>query len=99
MASTPASRASSIRSEEHTSELQSPCNLVCRFLLEKKNTTSPVRIQKRIPIAPLPSLQIPSGIGLYEGIIAPRPQAFYFFFNDTATTEIYTLSLHNALPI
>src|SRR5256885_9747664 len=32
----------SSRSEEHTSELQSPCNLVCRLLLEKKNniTTS-----------------------------------------------------------
>src|SRR2546426_8814282 len=34
------------RSEEHTSELQSPCNLVCRLLLEKKkkhtqNTTRP----------------------------------------------------------
>src|SRR2546426_1248514 len=27
------------RSEEHTSELQSPCNLVCRLLLEKKNNT------------------------------------------------------------
>src|SRR5256885_9208744 len=31
---TPSRRAS--RSEEHTSELQSPCNLVCRLLLEKK---------------------------------------------------------------
>src|SRR2546426_8215204 len=29
------------RSEEHTSELQSPCNLVCRLLLEKKNSKSP----------------------------------------------------------
>src|SRR5256885_11460054 len=28
------------RSEEHTSELQSPCNLVCRLLLEKKNNTA-----------------------------------------------------------
>src|SRR5256885_2582260 len=28
--------AVTIRSEEHTSELQSPCNLVCRLLLEKK---------------------------------------------------------------
>src|SRR5256885_3073111 len=28
------------RSEEHTSELQSPCNLVCRLLLEKKNNAS-----------------------------------------------------------
>src|SRR5256885_8528849 len=29
-----------VRSEEHTSELQSPCNLVCRLLLEKKKTQS-----------------------------------------------------------
>src|SRR5688500_19071466 len=29
-------RLASSRSEEHTSELQSPCNLVCRLLLEKK---------------------------------------------------------------
>src|SRR5256885_3096513 len=28
-----------VRSEEHTSELQSPCNLVCRLLLEKKKGT------------------------------------------------------------
>src|ERR1022692_4652062 len=28
------------RSEEHTSELQSPCNIVCRLLLEKKNVIS-----------------------------------------------------------
>src|SRR5256885_6817604 len=28
------------RSEEHTSELQSPCNLVCRLLLEKKNNSA-----------------------------------------------------------
>src|SRR3990167_3959099 len=47
------SAISPLRSEEHTSELQSQSNLVC----------------------PL------------------------FFFNDTATTEIYTLSLHDALPI
>src|SRR5256885_10405252 len=29
------------RSEEHTSELQSPCNLVCRLLLEKKKPSNP----------------------------------------------------------
>src|SRR3989441_1602258 len=28
-----------------------------------------------------------------------RALSFFFFFNDTATTEIYTLSLHDALPI
>src|SRR5256885_7335873 len=32
------SRRARYRSEEHTSELQSPCNLVCRLLLEKKKT-------------------------------------------------------------
>src|SRR5688500_19505093 len=31
------------RSEEHTSELQSPCNLVCRLLLEKKHTLKNVQ--------------------------------------------------------
>src|SRR5256885_12913014 len=31
------------RSEEHTSELQSPCNLVCRLLLEKKKTFPDLR--------------------------------------------------------
>src|SRR5258708_1972187 len=58
-----------VRSEEHTSELQSPDHLVCRLLLEKKKTTL---------LTPVSSL---------------------FFFNDTATTEIYTLPLHDALPI
>src|SRR2546430_14983889 len=29
----------------------------------------------------------------------PCASFFFFFFNDTATTEIYTLSLHDALPI
>src|SRR2546426_2279366 len=41
------------RSEEHTSELQSPCNLVCRLLLEKKN--SPGRPSSYIPIVMYPS--------------------------------------------
>src|SRR2546426_4469332 len=33
-----------IRSEEHTSELQSPCNLVCRLLLEKKKHTHRIHV-------------------------------------------------------
>src|SRR5256885_13065627 len=45
-------RRASGRSEEHTSELQSPCNLVCRLLLEKKKlsgygptmATSPIHV-------------------------------------------------------
>src|SRR5256885_5857220 len=32
------------RSEEHTSELQSPCNLVCRLLLEKKKQTTQITL-------------------------------------------------------
>src|SRR2546426_7206626 len=35
-----AARIRETRSEEHTSELQSPCNLVCRLLLEKKKLNS-----------------------------------------------------------
>src|SRR3989442_3365472 len=31
--------------------------------------------------------------------VFPNPIYLFFFFNDTATTEIYTLSLHDALPI
>src|SRR2546430_10578017 len=37
----PTSSSSNLRSEEHTSELQSQSNLVCRLLLEKKNNGSP----------------------------------------------------------
>src|SRR5256885_2813529 len=43
------------RSEEHTSELQSPCNLVCRLLLEKKKTTAstnPSLIRRPLPRSP-----------------------------------------------
>src|SRR6266508_6736738 len=32
-------------------------------------------------------------------LLSCLPFLFFFFFNDTATTEIYTLSLHDALPI
>src|SRR4051812_38248800 len=83
------------RSEEHTSELQSHVNLVCRLLLEKKNNATPAErihdLTRSRPIAPSSSLP-------YR--LAPlSPSALFFFFNDTATTEIYTLSLHDALPI
>src|SRR5256885_6469053 len=36
------------RSEEHTSELQSPCNLVCRLLLEKKKNNTIVHLESAI---------------------------------------------------
>src|SRR5256885_5522340 len=44
----PSIRAASIaRSEEHTSELQSPCNLVCRLLLEKKKKTDMINAARQ----------------------------------------------------
>src|SRR2546423_13817521 len=38
-------------------------------------------------------------LGASFGGAWPWSEFFFFFFNDTATTEIYTLSLHDALPI
>src|SRR2546426_8530333 len=43
----PDSRSVGSRSEEHTSELQSPCNLVCRLLLEKKKRNPNARLHLR----------------------------------------------------
>src|SRR5256885_6611323 len=46
------------RSEEHTSELQSPCNLVCRLLLEKKNISARLFSEARmVPSAVAASLR------------------------------------------
>src|SRR5256885_11732058 len=41
-------RDEELRSEEHTSELQSPCNLVCRLLLEKKKKQSATLSLQRV---------------------------------------------------
>src|SRR5256885_12723406 len=49
--------ASASRSEEHTSELQSPCNLVCRLLLEKKKKNSDHR--RCVTIHKLPIVNLP----------------------------------------
>src|SRR5256885_2424576 len=43
------------RSEEHTSELQSPCNLVCRLLLEKKKNYRQTQITHGVNYHHLPS--------------------------------------------
>src|SRR6266480_5445334 len=86
------------RSEEHTSELQSHVNLVCRLLLEKKNTHY-LRRSTRAILHERPSFP-PRAMGEYRQEDEGAAHAsLFFFFNDTATTEIYTLSLHDALPI
>src|ERR1019366_5640644 len=78
-----------LRSEEHTSELQSLTNLVCRLLLEKKTKSSG-----------FPASANSIRLVLAKALISTGTfEPFVFFFNDTATTEIYPLSLHDALPI
>src|ERR1039457_3796139 len=97
------------RSEEHTSELQSPCNLVCRLLLEKKKKKKSILVwPTTIYLCTIKRL-IHGTMSVASVLVLPRVLAHmlspvrllpsFFFFNDTATTEIYTLSLHDALPI
>src|SRR3990170_2679165 len=96
------------RSEEHTSELQSPDHLVCRLLLEKTNRRFPPLSDGRTPPArgsppcgsPCARPRVhPARSGARRSCVRGRVSSECFFFNDTATTEIYTLSLHDALPI
>src|SRR5256885_9032769 len=44
-----------LRSEEHTSELQSPCNLVCRLLLEKKKSARTTHTTSRPSLSTRPT--------------------------------------------
>src|SRR6266487_1937730 len=97
------------RSEEHTSELQSPVHLVCRLLLEKKKTPFSPRELSNPSETHRPAMHAltraaagearPSSDRRARGAGRPLPSGLFFFFNDTAPTEIYTLSLHDALPI
>src|SRR3954449_13531031 len=81
-----------IRSEEHTSELQSHSHLVCRLLLEKKNDAASSRVRcSRCTSRLAPRVRLRGAL--------PWWRRSCFLFNDTAPTEIYPLSLHDALPI
>src|SRR5437667_278641 len=128
----PAARINNTRSEEHTSELQSHHDLVCRLLLEKKKIQGYLNIYNnyfKAPWMPDRTEANPNELNqddarygfrcchLNNIWTAPLPpetelsrqmttsttsidiMGLHFFFNDTATTEIYTLSLHDALPI
>src|SRR4029450_2086692 len=96
-------------SEEHTSELQSLTNLVCRLLLEKENhprttlvngqsaaSCITVALHLRARRAPAPAR--PCLLGR-PPVRTLAPRVLLFFFNDPAPAEIYPLPLHDALPI
>src|SRR4028118_2191893 len=97
------------RSEERFSR-NAETDIVCRLLLEKKNRTSrgnrahvrarargSGRGRSRAVCAECTggTLAEPSTTRAVAGALP----FLFFFFNDTATPEIYTLSLHDALPI
>src|SRR3954463_924063 len=98
-----------IRSEEHTSELQSHDNLVCRLLLEKKNSSRRSRSNTFAPakrrlcersVLPVPACSYSSCRSLRGRAAAVAARACeIFFLNKTATTGIYPLSLPDPLPI
>src|SRR3954465_2712456 len=97
------------RSEEHTSELQSHDNLVCRLLLEKKKTThhtytTNTPLLHHTCLTPHSARDMWRCAGVGGRVWHTRSSqmfvmCFFFFFNDTAPPEIYPLSLHDALPI
>src|SRR6266487_483207 len=90
------------RSEEHTSELQSPVHLVCRLLLKKKKSLPPTeksstavshpRVHK--PARSRSRLRHPLRSGSQR-----TPRHASFVLKLSTTLEIYTLSLLDALPI
>src|SRR3954462_12887842 len=97
------------RSEEHTSELQSHDNLVCRLLLEKKkyieasawcsgrNDSSNV-VGAWARTTGSQSQLRPTPPNPHDGTRS-REHDLFFFFNNPAPTEISPLPLHDALPI
>src|SRR3954466_1191865 len=98
-----------LRSEEHTSELQSHDNLVCRLLLEKKKTrprsTPARRAPPRPARLPTPRGRVPArrrGFvrrGLSGGAHVVLRLFSFFFFNDGAPPEFYSFPLPAPLPI
>src|ERR1022692_2813919 len=95
------------RSEEHTSELQSPCNLVCRLLLEKKKSGSLSGASRYNPgwqavrqcgLLTHRRLRVFRTCAATGRAPTSDGRTTVFFFNDRATPGIYSLSLPGALP-
>src|ERR1039457_6114908 len=90
------------RSEEHTSELQSPCNLVCRLLPEKKDS----RLSEEKPLRPKPMLEIGVHPILWHSMnifAAHKITEFiiflFFFFYVSKDYFLNFLSLNNDVSI
>src|SRR2546426_24582 len=62
------------------------------------SSSQPLNLRKTLLIASHVRLK-PLNCSRLPFVYAQETLTFFFFFNDTATTEIYTLSLHDALPI
>src|SRR3954465_5473961 len=93
------------RSEEHTSELQSHDNLVCRLLLEKKNHEAhtpplhrapPLQRRHRAAAGPAPPWARDRG---GSGVSRSSAACTFFFFNYPPPPEISPLSPPGALPV
>src|SRR3954465_15891499 len=98
-----------LRSEEHTSELQSHDNLVCRLLLEKTKRLSPWPSPPppREPVTPSPPpvrcclllLLCTNLLLLRRRLVGGGERPVLFFFNNTATPELLNLSVPARLPV
>src|SRR4029077_5618444 len=96
-----------IRSEEHTSELQSHLNLVCRLLLEKKKKTTKVNTKRdartlmvlcasAAHVTPVPCTGDPSDVRLL--CVCSDALYLFFFLNNAAPPEISPFPPPDALP-
>src|SRR5256886_3207857 len=90
---TPARSTSRSRSEEHTSELQSQSNLVCRLLLEKKKiqelTPQPLAIKLVEPIHPCPGLAPVVASSARSAIEAPLYYDSHVHAHSTTVRVLY----------
>src|SRR3954466_2066301 len=111
----PSSAYEIIRSEEHTSELQSHDNLVCRLIISEEHTSElqshdnlvcRLLLEKKKRTSSVSAVDPSASAGPTTAAAPSAPlaahvvrQGFFFFFNDPATPDIPTFPLRGPLPI